>query len=112
MKFAPSQFFHYRGYLNQCDWWCLLKSLGCDEYLHAIAECCLASPTILQGTNFKLANLSLMSLNKNYPTKGTHAQTFSIVAMYTDFFLRLLRGGIFPWLAAYSSTKKPSSTAN
>ncbi len=44
--------------------------------------------------------------------KAKHAQTFSIVAMYTDFFLRLLRGGIFPRLAAYSSTKKPSSTAN
>ena len=44
--------------------------------------------------------------------KAKHTQTFSIVAMYTDFFLRLLRGGIFPRLAAYSSTKKPSSTAN
>ena len=35
-----------------------------------------------------------------------------MVAMYTDFFFRRLRGGSFPLLAAYSSTKNPSSTAN
>ena len=52
-----------------------------------------------------LCPLSFVMLQQNL-------QTFSIVAIYTDFFLRLLRGGILPRLAAYSSTKKLRSTAN
>ena len=36
---------------------------------------------------------------------------FSIVQMYNDFFFLLLRGGICPLCAAYSSTKKSNSSA-
>ena len=41
-----------------------------------------------------------------------HSNTFSIVAIYTDCFFLLFLGGKEPLLAAYSSTWKPSSTAN
>ena len=69
---------------------------------------CISTYTILYySIAYKYTNTQMISL-----FIFVMLLTFSIVAMYTAFFLSLFLGGILPRLPAYSSTAKSSASAN